>query len=238
MKLGVFTPVFGGMSIDAMLAKVRALEKVQAIEIGTGGWPGNDHLDLDALLDNKVRACEYRRDDRGRRPDDQRAVVPWQPAAPGPRHRAPPTMRLFRKTVRLAEQTGRAGGRDVFRLPRRLRRGEASELGHPAVAAGISRRARMAVGEEGHSVLEGRRAVRRRARRQRRARSAPRLRRLQRRHSDAAARGGGAEPRRQLRSEPFLLAGRGRADGDPGARRRDLPRPRQGRRARPRRTSR
>ena len=60
MKLGVFTPVFGGLSFDEMLAKVRALEKVQAIEIGTGGWPGHDHLDLDALLDNKARAKAYK----------------------------------------------------------------------------------------------------------------------------------------------------------------------------------
>ena len=50
MKLGLFTPVFGKLDAKAMLAKVRALEKVQAIELGTGGWPGHDHLDVDALL--------------------------------------------------------------------------------------------------------------------------------------------------------------------------------------------
>ena len=49
---------------------------------------------------------------------------------------------------------------------------------------------------------------------------------------------GGAEPRRQLRSEPFLLAGRRRAGRDPRARRRDLPRARQGRRISIGRTSR
>src|SRR5437870_13632130 len=61
MKLGVFTPVFGGLDVKAMLARVRALEKVQAIELGTGGWPGRDHLDLDALLDNRTRAADYRK---------------------------------------------------------------------------------------------------------------------------------------------------------------------------------
>ena len=40
MKLGVFTPVFGTMTLDEVLAKVRALQQVQAFEIGTGGWPG------------------------------------------------------------------------------------------------------------------------------------------------------------------------------------------------------
>jgi sugar phosphate isomerase/epimerase len=49
MKLGLFTPVFGKLNQAEMLAKVRALGKVQAIELGTGGWPGHDHLDVDAL---------------------------------------------------------------------------------------------------------------------------------------------------------------------------------------------
>lgn len=50
MKLGLFTPVFGKLNQQEMLAKVRALGKVQALELGTGGWPGSDHLDVDALL--------------------------------------------------------------------------------------------------------------------------------------------------------------------------------------------
>jgi sugar phosphate isomerase/epimerase len=60
MKLGLFTPVFGKLDVKAMLAKVRTLEKVQAIEIGTGGWPGHDHMDVDALLANQGCAREYR----------------------------------------------------------------------------------------------------------------------------------------------------------------------------------
>ena len=40
---------------------------VQAIELGTGGWPGRDHLDLDALLDNKPCARRLPADDRRRR---------------------------------------------------------------------------------------------------------------------------------------------------------------------------
>ena len=65
MKLGVFTPgVRQARRSTTMLANVRALEKVQAIELGTGGWPGNDHLDLDALLDNKAVRCRLPQDDR------------------------------------------------------------------------------------------------------------------------------------------------------------------------------
>ena len=61
MKLGVFTPVFGTMKLDQVLEKVRALQHVQALEIGTGGWPGSDHLDIDALLDKKPCVAEYRK---------------------------------------------------------------------------------------------------------------------------------------------------------------------------------
>jgi sugar phosphate isomerase/epimerase len=53
MKLGLFTPVFGTLNQDDMLAKVRALGKIQAIELGTGGWPGHDHLDVDALVNDE-----------------------------------------------------------------------------------------------------------------------------------------------------------------------------------------
>ncbi len=60
MKLGVFTPVFGGLEVREMLARVRALEHVQAIELGTGGWPGADHVDVDALLARRDRVHEYR----------------------------------------------------------------------------------------------------------------------------------------------------------------------------------
>jgi hypothetical protein len=60
MKLGIFTPVFGGVGTREMLAKVRALQHVEAIELGTGGWPGHDHLDLDALLNDGCRVRDYR----------------------------------------------------------------------------------------------------------------------------------------------------------------------------------
>src|SRR4030095_4928181 len=60
LKLGLFTPVFGGLAVQTMLAKVQALGKVQALEIGTGGWPGNGHLDMECLLGDKGRLANYR----------------------------------------------------------------------------------------------------------------------------------------------------------------------------------
>jgi sugar phosphate isomerase/epimerase len=50
MKLGLFTPVFGNLDTAAMLTRVRALKHVTAIELGSGGWPGNNHIDPDKLL--------------------------------------------------------------------------------------------------------------------------------------------------------------------------------------------
>jgi sugar phosphate isomerase/epimerase len=59
MKLGLFTPVYGNLCVTEMLQKVRALEKVQALELGTGGWPGSAHIDVAALEDPR-RAQEFR----------------------------------------------------------------------------------------------------------------------------------------------------------------------------------
>jgi sugar phosphate isomerase/epimerase len=59
MKLGLFTPVFGKLDTRQMIAKVKALGKVQAVELGTGGWPGQDHLNLDALTDDVGAAKTY-----------------------------------------------------------------------------------------------------------------------------------------------------------------------------------
>jgi sugar phosphate isomerase/epimerase len=60
MKLGLFTPVFGRLTTSEMLAQVKALGSVQALELGTGGWPGSNHIDLDGLVNNQQRADEYR----------------------------------------------------------------------------------------------------------------------------------------------------------------------------------
>jgi len=61
MKLGLFTPVFGAQSQREMIDRVRALGKIQAVELGTGGWPGSDHLDVDRLLNDQSAADDLRR---------------------------------------------------------------------------------------------------------------------------------------------------------------------------------
>ena len=125
MKLGVFTPVFGGLDVDAMLARVRELRHVQAVELGTGCWPGHDHLDLTALLDNAGAAGDYRR-----KVEDAGLTISALSCHGNPLHPdaalAARADDVFRRTVRLAEQlqvpvvvtfSGCPGDRDGARYP-------------------------------------------------------------------------------------------------------------------------
>jgi sugar phosphate isomerase/epimerase len=53
MKLGAFTVLFNKMNFDCMLDYVKE-KGIGAVEIGTGGYPGNAHCNLEELLaDNK-----------------------------------------------------------------------------------------------------------------------------------------------------------------------------------------
>lgn len=57
MKLGVFSPLFQSLTFEDMLDRVVA-EGLEAVEIGTGNYPGNAHCDPSALLvdESKCRA--------------------------------------------------------------------------------------------------------------------------------------------------------------------------------------
>lgn len=59
MKLGVFTVLLGSQSLEDAL-KYLSASGVNAIELGTGGYPGNAHANPDALLadDGKVKALK------------------------------------------------------------------------------------------------------------------------------------------------------------------------------------
>ena len=51
MKLGVLTVPLGDQPVDDALASLSELG-VDSVELGTGGYPGSDHLDRTALLDD------------------------------------------------------------------------------------------------------------------------------------------------------------------------------------------
>ncbi|WP_227935605.1 sugar phosphate isomerase/epimerase family protein [Alkalihalobacillus deserti] len=58
MKLGVFTVLFSEKNLDEMLDYVKQ-SGVKAVEIGTGGYPGNAHCDIDVLLESEKKRKEY-----------------------------------------------------------------------------------------------------------------------------------------------------------------------------------
>ncbi|MFC7373121.1 sugar phosphate isomerase/epimerase family protein [Fictibacillus iocasae] len=58
MKLGVFTVLFADKSFTEMLDYVKAAG-VQAVEIGTGNYPGNAHCPLDELLSSEEKRNNY-----------------------------------------------------------------------------------------------------------------------------------------------------------------------------------
>jgi sugar phosphate isomerase/epimerase len=61
LQLGLFTPVFAKLSFDQLLEELKRYPQVKMLEIGTGEWPGQSHIDVDGLLANKSAAGEYRR---------------------------------------------------------------------------------------------------------------------------------------------------------------------------------
>ncbi|MBH0172659.1 sugar phosphate isomerase/epimerase [Fictibacillus sp. 23RED33] len=58
MKLGVFTVLFSQKSFTDMLDYVKEAG-VQAVEIGTGNYPGNAHCPLDELLQSEEKRSHY-----------------------------------------------------------------------------------------------------------------------------------------------------------------------------------
>jgi len=58
MKLGVFNPLFNDKSFEEMLDYVQA-SGVEAVEVGTGGYPGSKHIDVDQLLADEAAREAY-----------------------------------------------------------------------------------------------------------------------------------------------------------------------------------
>src|SRR5437660_9710718 len=65
IPIGIFDPVFNHLSLDQMMEKISALG-IEAVEIGTGGYPGTPHCPVQELLtDNaKLRAWKKKFEDR------------------------------------------------------------------------------------------------------------------------------------------------------------------------------
>jgi sugar phosphate isomerase/epimerase len=104
MKLGVFTPLFAKLSFDKVLKRVQAAG-LDAIEIGTGAYPGADHINVDDLMTSAASRKEYLAKIK-----DHGLVISALSCHGNPIHPDKDVARdhdaVFKKTVRLAEKLG------------------------------------------------------------------------------------------------------------------------------------
>jgi sugar phosphate isomerase/epimerase len=102
VQLGLFTPVFNSLSFDALLTELKRYPEISTLELGTGGWPGGSHLNLEALLASKSAAADFRAKLR-----DAGLTISALSCHNNPVHPNPEIARrddtLIRKTVQLAE---------------------------------------------------------------------------------------------------------------------------------------
>jgi sugar phosphate isomerase/epimerase len=104
MKIGVFTVLFGEMPFEKMLDHVAEVG-CEAVEIGTGGYPGDAHCDPAALLKNQAAQRRFLKAIESRN-----LVISALSCHGNPVHPQRSVARRFhdvwRKTVRLAEALG------------------------------------------------------------------------------------------------------------------------------------
>lgn len=60
MQIGLFTPVFNAMGLEALLREVQRYPAIRCLELGVGGWPGSAHVDVEGLLGSAARRTEFR----------------------------------------------------------------------------------------------------------------------------------------------------------------------------------
>jgi len=153
MDIGVLTVPLGGESIDDAVAYLDDIG-VDAVELGVGGWPSEDHVDREAILDDDAAQAELREllDEHGLRisalathnnpphPDEERAAA---------------ADRELREAIELADQLD-VGTVTCFSRPSCRRAGRLdAELDHGAVAERTRRRPRVSMGRGRDPVLDG-----------------------------------------------------------------------------------
>jgi len=102
IPIGVFDAVYDKLSMDAMLDKVSALG-LEAMEIGTGGYPGDHHCPLDELVNDPAKAKAWKKKFEDRNIRVATLSCHGNPIHPDPKHAARDA-ETFRKTVLLAER--------------------------------------------------------------------------------------------------------------------------------------
>jgi sugar phosphate isomerase/epimerase len=104
IPIGVFDPAYPNLSTDEFIEKVSALG-LEAVEIGTGGYPGDKHCPVQELLEDpgKLRAWHKKFTDRGI--EVATLSCHGNPVHPDAKIAARDA-ETFRRTVQLAEKLG------------------------------------------------------------------------------------------------------------------------------------
>jgi sugar phosphate isomerase/epimerase len=102
IPIGVFDPVYEKLSLDEMLDKVSALG-LEAMEIGTGGYPGHNHCPVPELLADPAKAKAWKKKFEDRNIRVATFSCHGNPIHPDAKHAAT-DVEKFRQTVLLAER--------------------------------------------------------------------------------------------------------------------------------------
>jgi len=144
MDIGVLTVPLGGESIDDAVAYLDDIG-VDAVELGVGGWPSEDHVDREAILDDDAAQAELREllDEHGLRISALATHNnPSTPTRSAPRR---PTEKL-REAIELADQLDVGTVTCFSGLPAGAPGRLDAELDHGAVAERTRRRPRVSMG--------------------------------------------------------------------------------------------
>ncbi len=101
IPIGVFDPVYEKLTLDQMIDKISALG-LEAVEIGTGGYPNNIHCPIDDLLADPAKAKAWQKKFTDKNIRVATLSCHGNPLHPNAQHAAK-DQDTFRKTVRLAE---------------------------------------------------------------------------------------------------------------------------------------
>jgi sugar phosphate isomerase/epimerase len=104
IPIGVFDPVYDQLTLDQMLEKVSALG-LEAMEIGTGGYPNNKHCPLDDLVTDSAKAKAWHKKFLDKNIQIGALSCHGNPIHPDTKHAAK-DQDTFKKTVQLAEIIG------------------------------------------------------------------------------------------------------------------------------------
>lgn len=101
IPIGVFDPVYEKLSLDQMLDVISSLG-LEAVEIGTGGYPGSNHCPVEELLSSPEKARAWKKKFTDRNIQVATFSCHGNPVHPDPKIAARDA-ESFRRTVRLAE---------------------------------------------------------------------------------------------------------------------------------------